>query len=304
MLLARTTLVGLLSLVLLAGCGGDSQPQPISKVSPTEATKAAPVPRAESAQPTATPSERASAPQPPGGRLPDPLRGKVQETMDSGGYTYVLLATEHGEVWAAAKVFSVAPGDEVEVGALMPMQNFHSATLKRTFPQILFVQSARVVGSGTATGSAQPKEGAPNPGMPPGHPPVGQAAAQAKPSPLTPTPGEIETLADGLTVAELFDKRADLQGKPVKFRGRVVKANRGILGRNWLHIRDGTGEPGTNDITVTSAAGFAAPGTVVVIQGTLGLKKDFGAGYAYDVIVEDATVTAEPAKPGTDQPAE
>ena len=85
-----------------------------------------------------------------------------------------------------------------------------------------------------------------------------------------------------------------LTGKVVKFRGRVVKASRMILGSNWLHIQDGTGEPGSNDITVTSKTGFAAVGSIVVIEGTLGVNKDYGAGYSYDVIVEDASVVPQP----------
>jgi hypothetical protein len=304
MTVARAVLIQLLVLVLVAGCGDDAQPQPVSKQGPEEAAEVVPAPQPEPAEPAAAAEDRAATARPTSHRLPDPLRGRVKETMNSGGYTYVLLGTEHGDVWAAAKEFAVSPGDEVEVGALMPMHNFHSATLQRTFQQIQFVERAMVVGSSSGGGPGQPTPGTPSAGMPPGHPPVGGAAAQSKPGPLTPEPGEIDAIPDGATVAELFDNRADLQGKAVKFRGRVVKANRGIMGRNWLHIQDGTGEPGSNDITVTSATGFAAPGTIVVVEGTLGIERDFGAGYAYDVIVEDATITVEPTDPDASGPAE
>jgi hypothetical protein len=67
-----------------------------------------------------------------------------------------------------------------------------------------------------------------------------------------------------------------------------VKYNEQIMGRNWLHIRDGSGTAGKdNDLTVTTAD-KAAVGDVVVVKGKVQVDKDFGAGYSYPVIVEDA----------------
>ncbi len=288
----RIAIYILISVSLLAhtlGCRDDksrqARPTPIRE----EASKPAPPPASDPIQPV---TPRTLDPQPSGAKLKDPLRGIVKETMASGGYTYVLLATEQGEVWAAARQLTVAVGDEVEVAGLMPMQNFNSKTLDRTFEEILFVGSARVVGgSPTAKPTTKPPAGA----LPAGHPPVADAPKPQKPRAVQKLPG-------GVTVAELFSRKADLSGKPVKFRGRVVKLNRGILGKNWLHIQDGSGEPGSNDITVTSAEGFAAVGSLVVIEGTLGLDRDFGAGYAYAVIVEQAKVTIEPPKSDAPQP--
>ena len=97
--------------------------------------------------------------------------------------------------------------------------------------------------------------------------------------------------ATGRTVAELYDERGALSGKTVALRGQVVKYSAGIMGRNWIHLRDGTGDAtaGTHDITVTSS-GTTAVGDVVLVQGTVAVDKDFGAGYLYAVIVEDASV--------------
>ena len=99
----------------------------------------------------------------------------------------------------------------------------------------------------------------------------------------------------GKTVAEVFAEKDALGGKPVTVRGKVVKVNVGIMGKNWLHVRDGSGAEGTNDLTVTTAAELPALGTTVVVTGPVTLNKDFGMGYTYDVIVEDAEVKAEPA---------
>ena len=99
----------------------------------------------------------------------------------------------------------------------------------------------------------------------------------------------------GKTVAEVFAEKDSLAGKPVTVRGKVVKVNAGIMGKNWLHVRDGSGAEGTNDLTVTTAGELPALGAIVVVTGPVTVDKDYGAGYAYDVIVEDAEVKLDSA---------
>ena len=70
-----------------------------------------------------------------------------------------------------------------------------------------------------------------------------------------------------------------------------MKWNAGIMGKNWLHLRDGSGAAGKdNDITITTSD-EAAVGDVVLVKGTVRVDKDFGAGYAYPVIIEDAKLS-------------
>jgi hypothetical protein len=98
--------------------------------------------------------------------------------------------------------------------------------------------------------------------------------------------------ADGRTVAEIFAQRATLKGKTVAIRGKVVKFNSGIMGKNWIHLRDGSGTSAgkDNDVTVTTNDTVAKDDTVLV-KGTVTLDRDFGAGYTYTVVVEDGKVT-------------
>lgn len=92
------------------------------------------------------------------------------------------------------------------------------------------------------------------------------------------------------TVAQLLTHKAALKGDAVRVRGTVVKFNASIMGRNWIHLRDSsTGGP-DNDITVTTA-GKADTGDVIIAEGVLSVNKDFGAGYAYPAVVEDANIT-------------
>jgi len=127
-------------------------------------------------------------------------------------------------------------------------------------------------------------------GMPPAGMAAQHAAAGAGPADVADVKVPKATGANAKTVAEIYGQKAQLKEKKVTVRGKVVKANSGIMGKNWFHIRDGSGTQakGDNDITVTTDA-QAAVGDVVVVVGVVRVEKDFGAGYAYPVIIEEAT---------------
>ena len=93
------------------------------------------------------------------------------------------------------------------------------------------------------------------------------------------------------TVQEIFSRHKELAGKIVRVKGKVVKYNPSIMGKNWIHIQDGSGDPmqNTHDLVATSME-TAVVGEVVTIQGKLAANKDFGAGYTYVAILEEATV--------------
>ena len=97
--------------------------------------------------------------------------------------------------------------------------------------------------------------------------------------------------ANARTVAEVITKSAELKDKPVVVSGKVVKYNPAIMGKNWIHLRDGSGDAAkeTNDILVTTAA-QAKIGDVVTVSGIVRTNKDFGSGYTYKVLIEDATL--------------
>ena len=124
--------------------------------------------------------------------------------------------------------------------------------------------------------------------LPPGHPSLDAFAMDSETAAEV---GEIARAAGAMTIAEVWSNRVDLAGSDVTVTGRVVKYNAAILGRNWFHIQDGSGElaDGTNDITVTTTTDLAV-GDVVTVTGVVSADKDFGAGYTYTVMIEDATV--------------
>jgi hypothetical protein len=123
-------------------------------------------------------------------------------------------------------------------------------------------------------------------------------ASQPHPMPAPATNVEVDLSGiakaeGGKTIAEVYAEKDQLAGQKVAVRGKVVKVNAGIMDKNWVHVRDGSGAEGANDLTVTTANIVPNVGDTVLVTGQVALNKDFGMGYQYDVIVEDAEVTVE-----------
>jgi len=182
----------------------------------------------------------------------------------------------------------VKAGEKVTVPAGMPMTNFKSNSLNRTFDLVYFVQA---IGKGDKAPSVPSAPAMPGMGqsMPPQHPMV-DASKAAKAANIS--FDGITKPAGGITVGEIFAGQASLAGKEVTLRGKVVKFNPQIMKKNWIHIQDGTGKQGTNDLTVTTDT-MMKVGDTILVKGKVATNKDFGFGYKYDVIIENAQVTVE-----------
>jgi hypothetical protein len=215
--------------------------------------------------------------------------GTVLETMDASTYTYVHLDTGKEKIWAAGPQCEVKVGDKVTIPDGAPMKNFTSKTLNRTFDTIYFVGS---INTGAASQTPHPTAGDPHAGV--RGAPHGAAPAVA----VTPADfAGLKKAPGGMTVSEIFAGKKNLQSKAVSVRGKVVKYNEQIMGKNWVHLQDGTGAAGSNDLTLTTAD-TAKVGDTVLVKGTVALDKDFGYNYKYAVMLENAKVTVEaPAKP-------
>jgi FtsP/CotA-like multicopper oxidase with cupredoxin domain len=206
--------------------------------------------------------------------------GKVIETMNAANYTYVLLDTGAAKLWAAAPQLEVKVGDSVAIENATPMPKFHSKTLNRDFEVVYFTSNVKVNGKAPAAGAASAE-------LPKGHPPIGGRGAK----PPVDFSG-IKKAEDGRSIADIYASAAELNDKPVKVRGKVVRYNPQIMGKNWLHIQDGTGSADSNDLTVTTSS-TAKIGDTVLVSGTVSANRDFGSGYKYRLIIEDAKVTVE-----------
>jgi len=223
------------------------------------------------------------------------VSGKVVQTLDASRYTYIRLDDGAGnETWAAVPQTKIKIGEQITLKGGMVMRNFNSITLNRTFDSILFATG--VVGAGgdkNAQMRAAPMAGSDvtMPGMAaPGMTPQTGGSSRAT-VPFTKLKVEKSTAQNGYTIEELFAKGATLNKQKVTVKGQVVKVNPDIMGRNWIHIQDGTGDPAksTHDLVATSAD-IAEKGAIISLEGVLAADKDFGSGYRYDVIVEDAVL--------------
>lgn len=194
----------------------------------------------------------------------------VEEVLHTSVYTYLFVNENGNKVWIAI------PKREVNIGGTyyyedgFEMPDFESKELKRTFDKLHLIAG---ISETPDIKKAPPKM----------QKPTGKKA---------PARGVIAKIAhtdEEVTLAEIFADPNSFSNKTVKVRGTVVKVNEQILGKNWVHIQDGTDYEGNFDLTITTTEQVKM-GNVVGFEGTIILNKDFGAGYKYDVIMENATV--------------
>jgi hypothetical protein len=210
-----------------------------------------------------------------------PLAGKVLETMNSSGYTYVLLQQKEGTAWAAIPEMHVQVGDELELEPGVQMGQFVSKPLGKTFDSIIFSsgptekyneQRKKAAHSGVVMDGTKRPEAKKE----------GKVVENLK---VEKAPGP-----NAYSVAEIHGRKGELADKPVVVRAQVVKVTPSVMDRNWVHLEDGSGSrlKGDYKLVVTTAT-LPATGDIVTVSGTLHKDRDFGGGYKYEVIIEDAS---------------
>ena len=198
---------------------------------------------------------------------PNVHKATAEEVIQTSNYSYIRISENGNENWIAITRQEVEKGKSYYYIPGIEMNDFVSKELKRTFPSILFVDKFSdqpIVAKISVADSAK-----------------GKQAAVAKEG------IKVEPAKGGITIAELYAHRDSYAGKTVKIRGEVVKYTAEIMNTNWVHIQDGTRNGDSFDLTVTTND-VTKVGDVVTFEGTVSLKKDFGAGYFYEVIIEKA----------------
>jgi hypothetical protein len=188
---------------------------------------------------------------------------KIDEVIQGKTYTYLNVTEGDMKYWIATAKQPIEAGMTMYYDQGLEMKEFTSKEVDRTFDSIWFVGKLR----GTSSAAAQMSEGTPKTAMADGV--------------------NVEKIAGGVSVEELYEGKSGFEGKAVTIRGTVTKFNASIMGRNWVHIQDGTSSGNFVDVTITTDA-VVNMGDVVVFQGIVALNKDFGAGYVYDLIIEEA----------------
>ncbi|MEW8484376.1 MAG: hypothetical protein AB2705_04325 [Candidatus Thiodiazotropha sp.] len=198
----------------------------------------------------------------------------VLETMSTAGYTYIRVEEEGRTFWIALPQTRVAVGDEISFYEQMLMENFTSPSLNRTFDRILFVEA---IGEGAELPTRVNANPSPN-----RKPPKPQAPSNSA--------KEFGDPFGRYTIEEIFEKKDELGGKVIEIKGTIAKLSLQIMGSDWVHIEDGSGTAAekNNRIVLRTTQGGIAVGDEVIAKGVLYVNKDFGYGYFYPVIVEDA----------------
>lgn len=202
----------------------------------------------------------------------------VVEVIQTSNYTYLYVSENNQSYWVAISKQDVAIGDELLYldSAANEMVNFYSKELNRNFSSILFI--SRLTNEPESMSmSSIPHDGMQN---------KAHSGRKVEPAQVAEPVGKAN---GGITIAELFSNKSEYSGKKVKIRGTVVKVNNQIMGRNWVHLQDGTKNGEEYDLTFTTQEKVTL-NDVVTFEGVVALDKDFTSGYFYPVIVEEATL--------------
>ena len=203
----------------------------------------------------------------------------VKEVLQANAYTYLNVKENGAEQWIAVTKMDAKEGDTYYFKDFMEMKYFESKDLNRAFESVYFVEDLKSDPEEFNTsGQVQ---------MPEGHMPIEKH--EGKPN-VEKEKVQIEPAESGITIAELYSNKDKYNGKRILIRGKVVKVNPDIMERNWFHIQDGTSSDGNFDLTITSNNTIAKVGDIVTFEGKVILDKDFGYGYKYDILLEEAVI--------------
>ncbi|NOX85823.1 MAG: DNA-binding protein [Chlorobi bacterium] len=190
----------------------------------------------------------------------------VTKVLQTDSYTYLLVKENDKTQWLAMPKIEAKPGEVYYYQGGNEMKDFKSSQLNRTFESVLFL------GGVVKADDLNMKKKEPGKGK----------TASDKKLELS-----LEPVTGGLTISELLANKSKYAGKTVKVKGKVTQFSSGIMKRNWIHLQDGTEYDGKYDLVVTTQSN-AVVGDTVVFEGTITLDKDFGFGYFYDLIMENA----------------
>jgi len=191
----------------------------------------------------------------------------VNEVVQAGEYTYLNVSEKRKKIWLAVPAIHVNTGDKLSYIGGLEMTDFFSKELKRTFPSLILLENV----------NTEEIPGAKNGSINSQYTPV----VKTEKIDISIEPGE-----GCISIAKLLESKSVYSGKIIRVKGKITKYNPAILNKNWIHIQDGTQFNGGFDLTITTDSQLVV-GDTATFEGTITLKKDFGYGYFYDVIMED-----------------
>lgn len=194
----------------------------------------------------------------------------VKEKVDGGSYVYLNVVEGDKNYWMAISNMPIEVGNTYYYNGGMEMKDFVSKQLDKTFEYITFVEGIRTTEEIQATAEHTHEH----------------STEMAEPMVAM---EKIEKAKGGISLEELLKGKTSLDKKTVIVKGKVVKVNNGIMDKNWVHIEDGTQFNNERDVTITTLE-TVKEGDIVTFKGVVVLNKDFGAGYVYDLVLEEGVL--------------
>jgi hypothetical protein len=195
-----------------------------------------------------------------------PHIAKVIDKISVSNYDYLQVSENKNDYWIAVPTMPIEVGETVYFSKYTIMSDFKSSNINRSFDEIYFVEDARK--------SPTPDE---------------MKKIHSDALTLNKENVKVEPISDGKTIEQIYNDKSALEGKIVKVKGKVVKFNKQIMKRNWIHIQDGTGSENNYDLVLTTND-EAKVGDIITAEGKLAVNKDFGSGYFFPVIIEETKI--------------
>ncbi len=232
-------------------------------------------------------NEKAQAPK-------DIYYGKVLEIKGVMGYKYLKVDENGTQHWVAIANAPVVIGDTVGYDKKTIMHDFESKSLGQKFEEIIFASEVYLPQKTDKPKSMKemleldtqnPHAKDPHNGMGKGMPPE-EEEKPAKPF----------VKKDTYTIEEVHMWRKSLEGQIISLEGTVFKVSHQIMKLDWVHLGDGTGKEKelTDDLVFTATAANLKAGDKVIAKGKVVVNKDFGYGYFYKVLIQDASFQVKP----------
>lgn len=185
---------------------------------------------------------------------------EVLEVLPTDKYVYLKVNEGPDEYWIATGKQAVHVGSKYFYREGLLKTNFESKEYNRVFDKVYLVSKLVPENHAKETVTSRP------------------------------TSKNITKAQGSMTIKDFVEQASSLNGKEVQLTGECTKLNANIMGRNWIHLKDGTMDD--YDLVITSDQAIPE-GHIVTLKGTVGLNRDFGSGYNYDILIENASIARE-----------
>ena len=203
---------------------------------------------------------------------------KVNEILETSKYLYINVTENEEKFWIATRIMDVVVGETYYFKGGLLKTNYENKEFNRVFEKIYLISGSLVAANHASTSNTSSNN----------------SKSITTQKTIKPKPTSVKTLSEkiivegSMSISELVKNANNLEGQTIQISGLCVKSNANIINRNWLHLKDGSKDD--FDLVITTDT-FIPEGSIITLKATVTLNKDFGAGYRYDLILENGTIT-------------